>query len=143
MRESKILWMVTLKFVSFAKIRETAKYNNRKILSTFYGLFHISQLFYARKEPSFRYTLFLILLLDQLHLISLKLYYFCMSCYQLYFKYFLLRKFCKRNFRWSKCSQNLRGKPSWIDKPKNFVKSTYRYTVIERNLCDKFWHTGL
>ena len=118
------------------------------IIAKFWVLFMVYFIFHnyfilARKEPSFRYTLFLILLLDQLHLISLKLYYFCMSCYQLYFKYFLLRKFCKRNFRWSKCSQNLRGKPSWIDKPKNFVKSTYRYTVIERNLCDKFWHTGL
>ena len=50
MRESKILWMVTLKFVSFAKIREITKYNNHKILSTFYGLFHISQLFYTREE---------------------------------------------------------------------------------------------
>lgn len=97
-REKKVSWMTTLKFLAFAnvaKIGEIAKFNNHKILYAFYILFYISYfiLYLRKKKMSFWYTLYLVFLLDQLHLISLKLYHFYVSCNQLYFKYFLSRNF--------------------------------------------------
>ena len=53
--------------------------DTREMLCSFYILFYIHSL---EKQPSFRYTLFSIFLLDQLHLITFKLYYFYRSCYK-------------------------------------------------------------